>query len=73
MNIWFRCNLGWTGIHCDQCIKLPGCSDNGHCEENTPFTCKCNSSDWLGPLCDCPKCSFGKLEKSDKLKVSIYV
>jgi len=32
------CNIGWTGQHCEKCIKLPGCV-NGYCESS--FQCIC--------------------------------
>ena len=61
-NILNSCDFGWKGPLCDQCIKLQGCSEYGTCKDNAPFTCECNSSDWLGPLCDCPKCRAGNSE-----------
>ena len=57
---FLRCDLGWRGELCDQCIKLPGCSEHGSCHNDIPFTCACDSNEWLGPLCNCPKCSLGK-------------
>ena len=33
------CSVGWDGVACDECVRLPGCYD-GHCEG--ALECKCN-------------------------------
>ncbi|XP_023564463.1 protein delta homolog 1 isoform X2 [Octodon degus] len=43
-----RCQPGWQGPQCDQCVTPPGCV-NGHCEE--PWECICEDG-WEGKLCD---------------------
>ncbi|XP_003509916.1 protein delta homolog 1 isoform X1 [Cricetulus griseus] len=43
-----RCQPGWEGPQCDQCITSPGCV-NGVCEE--PWQCICKNG-WDGDLCD---------------------
>ncbi|KAM7158731.1 protein delta homolog 1 isoform 2-T2 [Molossus nigricans] len=43
-----RCQPGWQGPLCDQCVPLPGCV-NGLCVE--PWQCICNDG-WDGTLCD---------------------
>ena len=53
-----RCDRGWKGDNCDECITLPDC-ENGKCRNNQPYTCECDDG-WLGPFCDCPKCSSGR-------------
>nr|XP_020044073.1 protein delta homolog 1 isoform X4 [Castor canadensis] len=43
-----RCQPGWQGPLCDQCVTSPGCV-NGLCEE--PWQCICKDG-WDGKLCD---------------------
>ncbi|KAF6129723.1 delta like non-canonical Notch ligand 1 [Phyllostomus discolor] len=43
-----RCQPGWQGPLCDQCVTSPGCA-NGLCVE--PWQCVC-SDGWEGSLCD---------------------
>ncbi|XP_004584351.2 protein delta homolog 1 isoform X2 [Ochotona princeps] len=43
-----RCQPGWQGPLCDQCVTSPGCM-NGFCEE--PWQCLCQEG-WDGKLCD---------------------
>ncbi|KAM6171669.1 protein delta homolog 1 isoform 5-T5 [Erethizon dorsatum] len=43
-----RCQPGWQGPQCDQCVTSPGCV-NGRCEE--PWECVCEDG-WDGKLCD---------------------
>ena len=50
-----RCNNGWMGTNCDECIPMSGCL-NGGCKREEPFTCQCQEG-WLGPQCDCPQCN----------------
>jgi hypothetical protein len=44
----YRCQPGWQGPLCDQCVTSPGCV-NGLCEE--PWQCICKDG-WDGKLCD---------------------
>ena len=55
----FRCNHGWQGSLCTECIPMDGCSVHGSCS-NEPFSCHCENSGWMGRLCECPKCRNGK-------------
>ncbi|XP_050652715.1 protein delta homolog 1 isoform X2 [Macaca thibetana thibetana] len=43
-----RCQPGWQGPLCDQCVTSPGCL-HGLCEE--PWQCICTDG-WDGELCD---------------------
>nr|KAF6484011.1 delta like non-canonical Notch ligand 1 [Rousettus aegyptiacus] len=43
-----RCQSGWQGPLCDQCVTFPGCV-NGLCME--PWQCICDDG-WDGNLCD---------------------
>lgn len=43
-----RCNYGWQGPLCDQCVPYPGCV-HGTCGE--PWQCTCEKN-WGGLLCD---------------------
>ncbi|XP_077179811.1 protein delta homolog 1 [Paroedura picta] len=43
-----RCQPGWQGPLCDQCIPFPGCQ-HGTCAK--PWQCTCEEG-WLGSLCD---------------------
>lgn len=43
-----RCNYGWQGPLCDQCLPYPGCV-HGTCSE--PWQCTCEKN-WGGLLCD---------------------
>jgi len=52
------CNIGWTGQHCEKCVRLPGCV-NGYCE--TSFQCKCHEG-YEGMTCEkaiCEGCVHG--------------
>ena len=51
-----RCNSGWTGKACDQCVKMAGCV-NGDCN-GKPNSCYCNEG-WQGVLCNEPICAQG--------------
>lgn len=44
----FRCNYGWQGPQCDQCLPYPGCV-HGTCTE--PWKCDCEKN-WGGLLCN---------------------
>lgn len=44
----FRCENGWTGPNCDECIRYPGCQ-HGTC--NAPWKCNCDKG-WGGLFCD---------------------
>uniref|UniRef100_A0A8D3DTK9 Delta-like protein n=1 Tax=Scophthalmus maximus TaxID=52904 RepID=A0A8D3DTK9_SCOMX len=43
-----RCNYGWQGPLCDECLPYPGCV-HGTCNE--PWQCSCEKN-WGGLLCD---------------------
>nr|XP_034961755.1 protein delta homolog 1 [Zootoca vivipara] len=43
-----RCQPGWQGPLCDQCIPFPGCL-HGTCAK--PWQCMCEEG-WIGSLCD---------------------
>lgn len=43
-----RCNYGWQGQLCDECLPYPGCV-HGTCNE--PWQCTCEKN-WGGLLCD---------------------
>ncbi len=45
------CEVGWEGVACDECIRMPGCRE-GYCQE--AFQCICHDEEqWTGALCDC--------------------
>ena len=50
------CHPGWTGPNCDICVKLPGCTDHGHCTK--PMDCECDYG-YEGHFCHKPKCREG--------------
>ena len=50
-----KCNLGYQGPSCRECIPLPGCL-HGHCTKS--FTCHCEEG-WSGMFCNNPECSDG--------------
>uniref|UniRef100_A0A673CLG3 Delta-like protein n=1 Tax=Sphaeramia orbicularis TaxID=375764 RepID=A0A673CLG3_9TELE len=43
-----KCNYGWQGQFCDECVLYPGCV-HGTC--NLPWQCNCERN-WGGLLCD---------------------
>lgn len=43
-----RCNYGWQGRFCDECVPYPGCV-HGSCVE--PWQCNCETN-WGGLLCN---------------------
>ncbi|XP_078145607.1 protein jagged-2-like [Centroberyx gerrardi] len=43
-----KCNYGWQGPFCDECLPYPGCV-HGTCNE--PWQCTCEKN-WGGLLCD---------------------
>ncbi|XP_075883760.1 protein jagged-2-like isoform X2 [Nelusetta ayraudi] len=43
-----KCNYGWQGPLCDECVPYPGCV-HGTCSE--PWQCTCEKN-WGGLLCD---------------------
>ena len=45
------CDIGWEGLNCDKCIKLPGCK-NGFCENE--LECQCEEN-WSGGFCQIRK------------------
>lgn len=46
--ISFRCQPGWQGALCNQCVPFPGCL-HGSCAK--PWQCVCEEG-WVGSLCD---------------------
>ena len=50
-----KCNLGYQGPSCRDCIVLPGCQ-HGHCTKS--FTCHCEPG-WSGMFCNVPECEAG--------------
>ncbi|XP_012660330.1 protein delta homolog 2 isoform X2 [Otolemur garnettii] len=42
-----RCDPGWEGLHCERCVKMPGCQ-HGTCHQ--PWQCICHSG-WAGKFC----------------------
>ena len=62
-----KCDIGWSGLSCNECIKMPGCI-HGDCVDMTN-TCICNEG-WTGPLCTEPICASGcNIENAICLKV----
>lgn len=49
-----HCRFGWTGMHCDHCLTIPGCV-HGFC--NKPLECKCEEG-WIGMFCSIRKILF---------------
>jgi len=47
-----KCNLGYHGPSCRDCVKLPGCQ-NGYCKKS--FECRCEEG-WSGMFCNTPVC-----------------
>lgn len=47
-----KCNLGYFGPSCTDCVKLPGCQ-NGYCKKS--FECRCEDG-WSGMFCNTPEC-----------------
>ncbi|CAJ0589129.1 unnamed protein product [Cylicocyclus nassatus] len=43
-----RCDFGWKGVSCSECVPLAGCQ-NGYCR--TAHQCECLKN-WGGLLCD---------------------
>ncbi|KAM3862885.1 protein delta homolog 2 [Diretmus argenteus] len=43
-----KCDPGWDGDSCDQCVPMPGCL-HGSCHQ--PWQCTCQSG-WAGRFCD---------------------
>ncbi|XP_045698836.1 protein delta homolog 2 isoform X1 [Phyllostomus hastatus] len=43
-----RCDPGWEGLHCERCVRMPGCQ-HGSCHQ--PWQCICHSG-WAGKFCD---------------------
>uniref|UniRef100_W5NJ49 Delta like non-canonical Notch ligand 2 n=1 Tax=Lepisosteus oculatus TaxID=7918 RepID=W5NJ49_LEPOC len=43
-----RCDPGWEGPQCEDCVKMPGCV-HGSCHQ--PWQCTCESG-WAGRFCD---------------------
>ncbi|XP_048203683.1 protein delta homolog 2 isoform X3 [Perognathus longimembris pacificus] len=39
-----RCDPGWEGLHCERCVRMPGCQ-HGTCHQ--PWQCICQSG-WAG-------------------------
>jgi len=58
-----RCNVGWQGDECEECLPLEGCvmenteSGSGCYQGETPVpsSCQCKE-EWSGTHCDQPKC-----------------
>ena len=58
-----RCNVGWQGDECEECLPLEGCvmenteSGSGRYPGETPVpsSCQCKE-EWSGTHCDQPKC-----------------
>ena len=47
-----KCNLGYTGPGCRDCVPLPGCL-HGYCTKG--FQCQCEPG-WSGMFCNQPQC-----------------
>ena len=47
-----KCDRGWTGDACNECVPLAGCL-NGNCTEGNDCTC---FEGWMGPTCEIPIC-----------------
>ncbi|XP_064014838.1 protein delta homolog 2 [Pogoniulus pusillus] len=43
-----RCDPGWAGEHCEDCVLMPGCL-HGTCHQ--PWQCICHAG-WAGKFCD---------------------
>ncbi|XP_030628246.1 protein delta homolog 2 [Chanos chanos] len=43
-----RCDPGWGGLRCDDCVRMPGCV-HGSCHQ--PWQCTCEPG-WAGRFCD---------------------
>ncbi|XP_034504097.1 protein delta homolog 2 isoform X1 [Ailuropoda melanoleuca] len=43
-----RCDPGWEGLHCERCVRMPGCQ-HGTCHQ--PWQCICHTG-WAGKFCD---------------------
>ncbi|KAM9316905.1 protein delta homolog 2 [Gastrophryne carolinensis] len=43
-----RCDPGWDGLYCEDCVRMPGCV-HGVCHQ--PWQCMCLSG-WAGKFCD---------------------
>nr|KAF6461741.1 delta like non-canonical Notch ligand 2 [Molossus molossus] len=43
-----RCDPGWEGLHCERCVRMPGCQ-HGSCHQ--PWQCICHGG-WAGKFCD---------------------
>ncbi|XP_061480768.1 protein delta homolog 2 isoform X1 [Rhineura floridana] len=43
-----RCDQGWEGKYCEQCVRMPGCI-HGTCHQ--PWQCICQSG-WAGKFCE---------------------
>ena len=73
INIKFRnfsCHPGWTGVNCDQCVTLPGCSYYGYCTK--PMECLCKYG-YEGHFCNTPTCRDGCNATTGKNKTFIFL
>lgn len=43
-----RCDPGWEGEYCEECVRMPGCL-HGTCHQ--PWQCICHTG-WAGKFCD---------------------
>uniref|UniRef100_A0A803JYD3 Protein delta homolog 2 n=1 Tax=Xenopus tropicalis TaxID=8364 RepID=A0A803JYD3_XENTR len=43
-----RCDPGWDGEFCEDCVRMPGCA-HGSCHQ--PWQCMCHNG-WAGKFCD---------------------
>lgn len=48
MFVFLRCNPGWQGATCEQCIPFPGCV-HGTCKK--AWQCMCEQG-WVGSQCN---------------------